>query len=465
MLNKFYLGKIKMELDRCERVLQSGVPSIGSVSWYVAEDGDICVGELSEVCSCLRGGLYDDVVLDSAEMVFEEKKGVYDGKTISYIIHRTRNRKNDLSVCSICVFEQKEDSRDFLAYLFSTNDLLAFDNFNCFSGNGSLVSERPGLKCIEQIVFCENKVKLAMAFVRSNDARGILDFAIGNAKPELVRDVFINSEYSDHLSKLLKQLDSFNDELKAARKSNDTYKIADISSQKSEVESDIRKVMTECLRNVNPEVFVNKYKAYLWELMDRSHRLLPFANYTKAGKMVLLSSEYLDIWSSIGMMCVLSARMRQLRYSKHERRLVAALVPRCVTEMNPSDDRWAMPLSLDTLAEKDGFKRMMEHVFVETEYQETFISNLRRGIRESNNKLVMDMLFSTDNQRMLGLSERILQALWTKEITFSGRLLRSIRRRMDSYGIEFYYFVPDLVRSSNNDPYKVASSVGRDVSS
>jgi hypothetical protein len=63
-----------------------------------------------------------------------------------------------------------------VAYLFSTNDPLALDNFNCYRGNVSNTS-KPAYKSVEQLVFCESKVRINLVMVQQMSSEDFFEAA------------------------------------------------------------------------------------------------------------------------------------------------------------------------------------------------------------------------------------------------------------------------------------------------
>ena len=143
------------------------------------------VRTLLNVGSCLNGNLYDGVSIPDSALYRKGYDFVFDGAPYNTVVHYTSNKKGHMKVCSVSLFTNSEGGKKkFLAYLFTTNDPLAFDNFNCFRGGPRPqdidLSASPALKCVEQIVFCEYKVRVALDFLKHKTAGELHDFVTKN---------------------------------------------------------------------------------------------------------------------------------------------------------------------------------------------------------------------------------------------------------------------------------------------
>ena len=71
----------------------------------------------------------------------------------------------------------------------------------------------------------------------------------------------------------------------------------------------------------------------------------------------------------------------------------------------------------------------------------------------------MAKLFHSKNRQKLGLSEKLIQSIWTGKLTFPDYLVEAIQAKLGVYGIKFHFYNPDLLRSCLSC-YDVANSIG-----
>ena len=419
-------------------------------AYDVVGDKPLDVADLCKAHSCLSGGLYKSNPIPDTKIYREVKFVEVGGESYKLVVHSTMNKKREKKVCSICLFDF---NGVFLAYVFTTNDPLAFDNFNCFRGEADLSGE-PRLECVEQLVFCNNKVQLSRAYLKTL-AEGDLE----KAMTPTVRSINLWAKVlgDPHMQGLIAVL-----ERGKPTKRNGVYQSDDDKKAAEEIESEQLKILQACCAEYGSLYFRTKYEEYLNETTRYAYNLIPSDFYKKTGQSVILSPEYLKIWDSIAMPCVIGARLRQLKISIHERRLAAAMIPKCVIECSDSDHVWAWKrepgVSMEDLVHSK-CEQLVAKVSKVIEYQQDFVNKINFA-RTSDQ--VADFLFDTANKEKLGLSERFIQALWTGEISLEGSkadLESVIRRRLEAYGIGFELYNPDLKRSRITS-FEVASAIG-----
>ena len=415
-----------------------------SASYFVEEDGDIHIPRLGDIQSCLSGDLYRKGTISDYRIHVRVQEFDIDNKPYTAVVHSTQNRKGETKVCAISLFE----GGTFLTYLFSTNDPLAFDNFNCFKGLDPDPAARRLLKCCEQLVFCENKVKLAQSFLRGQTPLKLKQFASTNRiSPNLVLNLFGD----DH--KLRTDM---------------TLIDSDASLSRSERAARKLEVAKAHVAGADENYFYTQYQLFLNDKLDQNYDLVPGDFYKDVGQMVILSRVEIDEWDSIAMMCVCAARMKQLKSSPHERSLVSAMIAKSVIESSEFDEKWAekWPAGVRSMEwyVKDvaGRKELLRIARKHIDYQENFIERLNEFIVSGNVDDALAMLFDKDNRNgLLGLSEKIIQSIWTGRIHLES-LVPGIRDRLGKYGIDFELYNPTLCKSASN-PYRVAMAIGVSV--
>jgi len=154
------------------------------------------------------------------------------------------------------------------------------------------------------------------------------------------------------------------------------------------------------------------------------------------------------------------------------------MIPRCVIECSKDDNIWGYRLSQGkterrlgwlTKEEDGGRDHMMKIVEDAVKFQDSFIEELASLCATNNINAALRLLFSpdhincgrfqVDSIHKLGLSERIIQSIWTGQVKFPPALIAKIRSRLDTYGILFHYFDPVLVQSKST-AYDVSRSIG-----
>ena len=439
----------------------------GKRSYYVESDGDIDTDRLNSIQSCLSGKMYG-ANIDDSNFGRQETKFSYvysqESHAFDQIVHVTKNKDNETVACSISLFMpdiSASGEKIFLAYLFTTNDPLAMDNFNCFRGSAAQ-AEKPGIKCVEQLVFCEAKVLLGITMAESMDISKFFNFVMEGDPVSFNTIVEVLND--DALKKDIRALK----ETAAYQGKENERLLNEKCLEKSR----------EYLKDVDPSMFREKYITWVGRFLSQGHDLPPLKNYKFVGRSVFAVGDYLKTWDSISLMCAISARMHNLEQSKQERSLVASMIPRCVIECSKDDNIWGYRLSQGkterrlgwlTKEEDGGRDHMMKIVEDAVKFQDSFIEELASLCATNNINAALRLLFSpdhincgrfqVDSIHKLGLSERIIQSIWTGQVKFPLALIARIRSRLDKYGIQFHYFDPVLMQSKST-AYDVASSIG-----
>ena len=397
---------------------------------------------LKEIESCLSGDLYNERLVKDFTIFRDVKTLIHNSVAYTAIIHRTNNKKNEKRVCSVSLFET--DSKHFISYLFTTNDPLAFDNFNCYRGNAVDFKSNPTMRCVEQDIFCDLKVKIAGKLAQAMPAHDLKDFVLTTTDPinyKTIVQAICNAVLNEDIAAILR-VDRKNEAgcLTKAR---------------------------EYLRNFDAATFKANYLCTINQSTGLDYNLVPFDHYKSVGRKVFALPTFLTIFNSISMMCVLSTRMSRLKRSSHERELVASMIPHCVLECSDGDDIWAyklktdadVPVKMDWLVEDEheGHQKMFEHVMNALAYQNKFISDFKERNGRPREQFIQ--LFDAANKHKLGLSEKILQSIWTKEIEFSPDLQHLISTHLAAYEFVFEYY-PANLKETGVSSIQMAGSIG-----
>jgi hypothetical protein len=442
-------GGLKGQKKRHVGVIMSGHARDSTFRSAYAVKGDtpLVLDDLNDVHSCLSGGLYREVRISDTRIYKDVKSMKFNEKEYKVVAHWAINRKGSRKVCSISLF----DSSDvFLAYVFTTNDPLAFDNFNCYRGEASIAG-KPLLECVEQLVFCNNKVQLAREYLNSLASEAEVEKALTPINYHLKFWVKIldNPDLRDEVHKLEIQ--------RPTDKNDDNYK-----TDSKKIDQQQLSLLLEHYKHYGYRFYRSKYEQYLDETEKYGHDLIPGDFYKTAGRSVIIPEEYVKLWESISMPCVIGARLKQLRRSAHERKLTAAMIPKCVIECSEFDHIWAWlrprGVSMEDLIDSK-FNLLIEKVTEVIDYQHKFIHDINSA---GSHEKIADILFDKNNKEKLGLSEKFIQSLWTGEIKLPGRnadLQKAIGSRLSKYGISFDLYNP-ILEESGFSSYSVAEAIG-----
>jgi len=481
-------------------------------SLQTTEDSALDLAALQHMVSCLSGNMYDttkgmNVTFQRSERkVRREEKG--GDKDYTLITHWTNNKEAELCACSISVFQGDA----FVAYLFSTNDLLQFDNFNCYRGQADPYdcNAKPELKCVEQLVFCENKVQINLKTVLRLGHSKLFEEAAQNtwfgfklfiqvlrggkssfdaALNERIKE--IEAEWKTKTTEFKQSLDRdpipFGKEREEAIQRNENL-LANTAKQQ------LVALLRASRPNDHTSMFYDAYKTYFESKLMQEHDLLPLKSYKFVGRGLCAAGTFTDTFDRCSLLCAMSARMTQLRNSPLERSLVSALVPACVAECSKDDGLWGYKVSFEKnsekkltwLAEGNDDTRLFQIIDDANKFQEYYIKRLSEFIGtdasstanlseaekllfQSNGETVEFRIQSTlfserdmDNSvHRLGLSEHILQSLWTRRITFPPDLISRIQERLGLYGITYDHYIPSP-GPAHATPLEIMRSIGHE---
>jgi hypothetical protein len=361
----------------------------------------------------------------------------YNGKKYREIVFRSEN-KSKSEISARCVFEARIQTSDDgatdifwypLAYLFSTNDPLNMDNFNFFTEWGTVEHA----KCVEQLAFCEDKLKIGLYCIKNaSDAvfkSGIMEMASS----------FQPTKVPPPLTVLLKNKSS-------AADTTDT--------------------VTPVLETMTGESMKTIFIAELTPKLTQEKNLQQFKFYKQAGRSVPDVGGFMNIWNKYSLLCVLSARMIQLKSNVKIQQLVAGAIFRCIAEVRDDDKIWAYGLQrgekLDIFDKESSRIRLHDKVIMRTlSYQDAFIDNLKIHTEKGDTDKAFNLLTSVAVGK-LGLSERILQSLWSRQIAFPEALKAKISGVLKPYGIETSFEIPDLkeLKTAGVSPIELINSIG-----
>ena len=391
------------------------------------------------------------------EFFFESSSFSKGDRDFELIIHSTRDKKGNVKVCSVCIFEDVHGQKDFFAYLFSTNDPLAFDNFNRFRGTGANAMGH----CVEQKAFCEGKAKLNKHLVNQLPAEEF--------KEQAVRSKF-------HAV----WIQVFNTPAATTKEEQTAQALAELKS------TDAEDVKTKYLQWVDSKL--------------RLSSVLDPGDYKGVGRNLvdvsLRGRKFLAYWDDLSLVCVLFARMAALKKNPTEALLAGTIMARCVAECSPDDNLWGYPLNpkgtpfnsckrLSDIIDTDSGKELLFQIADDAvKTQDKFIERLKglddRGVLEMLTNMQSEHLEDLKTSvsfpnydstvHRLGLSEQILQALWRKELVFSEDIRAQLFQFMRSHGLEAsydpdadytFYIPPNLVVADDLNAYDVVGGIGQ----
>ena len=469
---------------------------LGNTSYYHICDGPFHLSTANELVSCQSGGMYGEIekysrfVDKDVNFYRKEYTATRGNKTFTLIVHKTNNKNNEMEACAISVFQGQR----FIAYLFSTNDPLSFDNFNCYRGEAG-PSDKPQKKCVEQMVFCEAKVLINLHIVQKQGRNVLFE--------EAMKSKFVTHKLLTKLANKLGLGTTLNAHLNAIKKTFLSNCAKANENELTNVEKDtLNKELTRTAKEVvngwedKEEKLYGAYLEYFQEKLHLKPHLVPFDEYKSVGRELIAVGNYLEEWDAVSMMCVLSARMQQLFWSKAERSLVAALVPVCIAECSNDDSIWAYVmneskkdkltwLTTSTRYPKlDNEDRLFEIIDDATRFQNRYIELLDEYISNEKYTDAYNLLFGQDryvnelirgplpdglsalqtldqkNIHKLGLSERLIQALWTGQIKFPQTLVDMITERLAKYNIVYCTSMPEIRVESTLNALTIIQNIG-----
>jgi hypothetical protein len=384
--------------------------ALGAVpSYYVKKDDAIAPSKLNNMVSCQSGGMYEKNATKDVTFKRSERTVTRDsGTSYRLITHKTNNKDAVMTACSISVF----NGNNFVAYLFSTNDPLAFDNFNCFRGDAALhdKSIKPKHKSVEQMVFCENKVQINLTYVESLTPKLFLK-AAKNAPffgfKNFLKVLNIQEQYVQPALK--DSIETINATYKKALDEFDISKIIDAKDQRKQIQAEERRLLNIAKNDLvkaleanaaHVRLFYDSYLTYFKRKLNQRHDLIPFDHYKSVGRDLCAVGEYINIFDRYSLLCAMSARMTQLRGSAPERFLVSALVPDGVVECSKDDGTWGYIVNPDGeeklgwLAEGNNDDRLFAIINDATTFQAAYINKLSEYIAQQKFNEAADFLFA-----------------------------------------------------------------------
>jgi hypothetical protein len=360
----------------------------------------------------------------------------HGNNTYKHVVFRSES-KGKLEISARCVFqaidqetgEGKERGVFWypLAYLFTTNDPLNMDNFNYFN-HGQTYNQK---KCVEQLAFCEDKLKIGIHCINKTEDEAFKAAILAMA------DSIGTDKFPPPLTVLLKSINSDAVDGVSAR---------------------------AALDNMTGEEMKKVYVSDLTPKLTQDIRLQQYKYYKLAGRSVPDVGGFLQIWGELSFLCVVAARMEQLVHNVDYQRLVAGLIFRSVAEIRDDDDMWAYKLAktekLDIFDEQSTRARLHGAIIGSIQAdQDKFIQVLRDQITSNNIDAAFKHLKGTTTGR-LGLSERLIQSLWTGQIVFPSELTKKIQDELLIYNITASFQIPTLEELKTADAFDIITSIG-----
>jgi hypothetical protein len=212
--------------------------------------------------------------------------------------------------------------------------------------------------------------------------------------------------------------------------------------------------------------FEFRYQQFLISCLNLPIGLAPFKNYKMQGRRMLDVDGFLDDWAAHSVACVTTERSLMQRVDQMETEFLVGMRARCVIECSTDDKIWAFkyPGGDEKMAFFDNTPEGVEFKFGIMEQavreQDEFINALNQATPEEAANIVLDPSLP----HKLGLSIRLLQALYTKEVVLHDD--RFLRSRMGSVGLTWDTTpLPFEVKPlSGRSIFDLACSIGIDSS-
>jgi hypothetical protein len=347
------------------------------------------------------------------------------------ITYLTRNKDGKKRICAKSLFEKRRAGGEpyHWAYMFTTNDPLNCDNFNKSSTVG---------KCVEQSVFCEAKAKLALNLLPTVPEEDVWQLVTTKSR-------FVPASC---LVGLLSDNSDFEDPL-----------YDDIKDNKDALIDEIKE-------RLNPENMMSRYTEFLGMCLRKPVWLSPLEHYKNAGRSVLAVGRFIQEWDKLAFPCVVTERNLLQRKNQLETELLVGMRARCVIECSADDNIWGFKheqkeLKMAYFDQTDGRHFMFKMIETVVRQQDHFIASLRTDDRDA----ITQLLTSPSLKHKLGLSIRLLQALYSGELQLHPLVHLDLRAHMRGHGLEWNVDLPDGLQShaAKGSIYDLASSVGTPI--
>ena len=356
------------------------------------------------------------------------------------IVYSTNNKDNESACCARCFIEKLDDgSHIYWAYMFTTNDPLAADNFNRM--RGAKQTAKAMNMCVEQAVFCEDKVKQAGAIMTTAEI-----FV------EVMNSRFVKSDF---IRAVLGDADTGGVQ-KAAPIDTDLEK-TDKKTAKSEAETrsalelqQLRRVV----REKGPVYFDTKYRQWMQSKIEQRTDLHPFKAYKSVGRSVLLNKAGLDKWSESAFVCVLNARWKALQNSEVEQFLWTT-TPVAIIECSKDDAIWALCLDghkLDWGGSQEGrdflFNALEGVLHDQHDWLEQLKDYCKMGTDTGDEAALEHLTTKTSSMRgKLGMTEMLVSELLSGNIIFSFGLVTLLKTQFALDKITIHDFTTPTLRT------------------
>ena len=201
-----------------------------------------------------------------------------------------------------------------------------------------------------------------------------------------------------------------------------------------------------------------RYVGFLESCLRKPVNLPPLKNYKFAGRKMLNIGGFLDEWSALAVPCVTTERSLLQDSDQMETEFLVGMRARCVIECSTNDKIWAYEYQggdlkmayFDTIR---GHEEMFDMIDTVVHEQDGFITALGSVRNDAN--AIKDLLLEPMLPHKLGLSIRMLQALYTKELVFTPDVHCSLACLMASYGLTW--------NTSTHSKFQVMPSVERSI--
>lgn len=375
-------------------------------------------------------------------------------RSLVEVTYSTHNDDQKLLVCAKSLFEERQGQQPYhWAYLFTTNDPINCDNFNKYSKTG---------KCVEQSAFCEGKVKVALNKLRMLDDDTMIN-AVWNNLMDPKLNKFVNTQ-------LL--LGLLND---AGTNVEDT-EYASIKDDKPQL---LEAVKTKFASN--KEDLATRYIVFLENCLKKPIGLPPASNYKAVGGSILNINGFIETWDQLNVACVATERNKMQRSLQNETELLVGMRARCIIECSVFDNLWGCTYGkgVEDIKKKkmayfdteDGRNEMMQMIEKVTPQQDTFIHSLQSlsssDATPASVSQAVNLILNSALQHKLGLTIRLLQALYCRELELHKSIHAKIAEIMFQNGLEWNVVLPEgLQAHATGFPiFELAKMVGVESSS
>lgn len=380
---------------------------------------------------------------DKPYFVTEEQHEM-GGLNYDLIVISTENRDGEMKVAAVAMFQ----AGVLLAYPFTTNDPVDCDDFDLQKLTQKFqpvqdISKFLKLLSVEQVVFCEYKVRLAQKCLESlvpttNNPTPVKNLAMASKSEELLKLLVEGLKMLPNIAGRKVKGDLTKEMVEAA-------KDASIAGYK------------QILSSMDEGTIALNYAAFLDASLELDSTIHP-SEFKRVGRNVLLTPEFIKLWDKLAFMALLMARIWFMMMNPYAATMMVLMKDAFIHEISKDDNLYALCLSamnekgfpcepkVDlSAAVKEMPKKLIAKVLEANATQAAYISDLSVMIEQGEIDKAFEHLAQRNVPGKLGMALKVAVELVTKSLTFPEALLEKINIAFVDAGIPFSFFLPEEI--------------------